>query len=188
MIHNSYLFLPVVLKNVLVFTAFKYILLKQKIAKLFTTSIGWLSYHIIRTSRYVITLIDQEAHSIYIYVFNCVNVLHCVTPTTMLSAYLHSCMSPYANLFRISNSSSQSFPLLFQMLFQFPRYSPHFRACFLIFNYLSLWKEYLSAEILWDPPLFVWGRWHGRSGSPREPWQLCANGSLGESGSNLRSE
>lgn len=68
----------------------------------------------------------------------------------------------------------QSLSFFLSLLFYIPFHHLHFRVQSLLFNYLYLWHEYLTAEIFWGPPLYIQLNWKGNSGSPFEPWPLSA--------------
>lgn len=134
------LFSLVVFIYVLIFSAFRYILLVHKSATLYTISIMLLSYHSISTGRQTNTLINLTARSKY-KGFNSGAALHRVTEIPMLFFYSSSCSSHlYWSIPTLELISSRLCFSFFQLSFAFP-------AIFLILSTFPPFSATLLSEM-----------------------------------------
>lgn len=132
------------LKNALLCSSFKYILLIQKCANLRFFSVWWLLHRVIWSSRHLITLINPTAHLLYKYSSSC-SLLHGETENPILFSYLYPCLSHITWSFPIFHSIfSRFFSSFYQFSFEFPSMI-FIHISFSIFsNYLFLCDEYIN--------------------------------------------
>lgn len=96
--------------------------------------------------------------------------------------------SPSPDMFGFFNSSFQkALPIYFSSALLSPLFTP-LSSRFPFLNYPFLWKEYLTTELLWEPPLYVWLNLKCSSISLPKLRALPAGGNLGKRRSNRESE
>lgn len=160
----------VVLHIVLIFSTLKYVLLTQKISNLYFKCTGTASYPIICTvDKLLHILIQLLTWNIW---FRSGTVLHHLSATPIFSSYLLPCILHFSRFIPtflvILSKLSLSF---FQFTVRFPFYHLHFHLLFLLHQISPLCAEYVSPEILWNPPCYVWWQSKRYSRSPPEFWR-----------------